>query len=73
MGTERSAVVRSAGTLVNLLPAAFPVSARVFKNMNALIPVYQADGSLYACVPEQRLARLQSAAVPPLLRRNGLL
>ena len=31
--------------------------------MNAPIPVYQADGSLYACVSEQRLARLQSAGL----------
>ena len=31
--------------------------------MNAPIPVYQADGSLYACVSVQRLARLQSAGL----------
>jgi hypothetical protein len=31
--------------------------------MNATIPVYQADGSLYASVSEQRLARLQSAGL----------
>ena len=31
--------------------------------MNALIPIYQADGSLYACVSEQRLARLRSAGL----------
>jgi hypothetical protein len=31
--------------------------------MNASIPVYQADGSLYASVSEQRLARLQSAGL----------
>ena len=31
--------------------------------MNALIPVYNADGSLYACATEQRLARLQSAGM----------
>ena len=31
--------------------------------MNVSIPVYQADGSLYACVSEQRLARLQSAGL----------
>ena len=31
--------------------------------MNPSIPVYQADGSLYACVSEQRLARLQSAGL----------
>src|ERR1017187_8001177 len=31
--------------------------------MNTSIPVYQADGDLYACVSEQRLARLQSAGL----------
>jgi hypothetical protein len=31
--------------------------------MNSSIPVYKADGSLYACVSEQRLARLQSAGL----------
>jgi hypothetical protein len=31
--------------------------------MNCLIPVYNADGSVYACVSEQRLARLQSAGL----------
>lgn len=31
--------------------------------MNVSIPVYQADGSLYACVSEQRLATLQSAGL----------
>ena len=31
--------------------------------MNALIPVYNADGSLYACASEQRFARLQSAGL----------
>jgi hypothetical protein len=31
--------------------------------MNTSIPVYQADGSLYACVSEQRLAGLQSAGL----------
>jgi hypothetical protein len=31
--------------------------------MNAAIPVYQADGGLYACVTEQRLATLQSAGL----------
>jgi hypothetical protein len=53
----------SAGTLVNLLPAAVPATPRVPKNMNTSIPVYQADGSLYASVSEQRLARLQSAGL----------
>lgn len=31
--------------------------------MNASIPVYRADGSIYASVSEQRLARLQSAGL----------
>ena len=31
--------------------------------MNVSIPVYRADGSLYACASEQRLARLQSAGL----------
>ncbi len=31
--------------------------------MNASIPVYQADGNLYACVSEQRLARLEAAGL----------
>jgi len=31
--------------------------------MNVLIPVYQADGSLYACVSEPQLARLQSTGL----------
>jgi len=48
---------------VNLFSAAFPAAARVSKIMNTSIPVYQADGSLYACVSEQRLARLQSAGL----------
>jgi hypothetical protein len=41
--------------------------------MNASIPVYQADGSLYACVSEQRLARLQSAGLfaHVVRHRNG--
>ena len=33
------------------------------KTNNALIPVYQADGSLYAAVNEPRFARLQSAGL----------
>jgi hypothetical protein len=48
---------------VNLLPAAFPLLYVCPTKMNASIPVYQADGSLYACVSEQRLARLQSAGL----------
>ena len=42
--------------------------------MNPSIPVYQADGSLYACVSEQRLARLEAAGlVARVIRsRNGL-
>jgi hypothetical protein len=31
--------------------------------MNSSIPVYNADGSLFACASEQRLARLQSAGL----------
>jgi hypothetical protein len=31
--------------------------------MNSLIPVYHADGSLYAWASEQRFARLQSAGL----------
>ena len=31
--------------------------------MNSSIPVYHADGSLYACVSEHRLGRLQSAGL----------
>jgi len=31
--------------------------------MNSSIPVYHADGGLYACVSDQRLARLQSAGL----------
>jgi hypothetical protein len=37
--------------------------------MNALIPVYHADGSLYAWASEQRLARLQSAGLVARLVR----
>jgi len=33
------------------------------KTENVSIPVYRADGSLYACVSEQRLARLQAAGL----------
>jgi hypothetical protein len=35
----------------------------VFKIMKAAIPVYLADGGLYACVTEQRLAMLQTAGL----------
>jgi hypothetical protein len=38
--------------------------------MNAPIPVYQADGSLYACASEQRLARLQSAGLVARVART---
>ena len=31
--------------------------------MNVSIPVYRADGSLYACASEQRFAKLQSAGL----------
>ena len=43
--------------------------------MNALIPVYHADGSLYAWASEQRFARLQSAGlVARVVRhRNGII
>ena len=53
----------SAGTLVNLLPAAVLATPRVSKMVKCSIPVYNADGSLFACVSEQRLARLQSAGL----------
>jgi len=41
--------------------------------MNALIPVYNADGSLYAWVSQQRFARLQSAGLVActVRRRKG--
>ena len=40
--------------------------------MNALIPVYHADGSLFAWASEQRFARLQSAGlVARVVRRRG--
>jgi hypothetical protein len=35
----------------------------VCPKVNELIPVYNADGSLYAWVPEERLVRLQSAGL----------
>jgi hypothetical protein len=35
----------------------------VFKTMNAPIPVYHVDGSLYGWVSEQGLAKLQSAGL----------
>ena len=39
--------------------------------MNASIPVYNADGSLYACASEQRFARLQAAGmVARVVRRR---
>ncbi|MGD1092190.1 MAG: hypothetical protein ABSB35_09380 [Bryobacteraceae bacterium] len=38
--------------------------------MNRSIPVYQADGSLYACVSEQRLAMLQSAGLVSRVMRH---
>lgn len=38
--------------------------------MNALIPVYRADHSLYAHVNQQRLARLQSAGLIDRLVRS---
>jgi hypothetical protein len=60
---DPAALHESAGTLVNLVPVVFPRAPRVFKTMNASIPVYRADGTLYACVSEQRLANLQSAGL----------
>jgi hypothetical protein len=41
--------------------------------MNVSIPVYQADGSLYAWASEQRFARLQSAGLVARVvrQRNG--
>jgi hypothetical protein len=53
----------SVGTLGNLLPAAvllLPVSPN---KTSQSVPVYRADGSLYAHVSGQRLARLQSAGL----------
>ena len=43
--------------------------------MNALIPVYHADGSLFAWASEQRFARLQSAGMVARVvrRRKGLI
>jgi hypothetical protein len=38
--------------------------------MNASIPVYNADGSLYALASERRLARLQSAGLVARLVRH---
>jgi len=48
---------------VNLLPAAVPTAPSVPKSMNSTIPVYRADGSLYASVSRQQLATLQSAGL----------
>ena len=49
---------------MNPFPAAFSENPRcVPKTMSALIPVYNADGSLYAWASEQRLARLESAGL----------
>ena len=48
---------------MNLFPAAFPAAPQVSIIMNSSIPVYKADGSLYGCVSEQRLAKLQSAGL----------
>ena len=45
------------------IPAAVPIAARVPKTMKSSIPVYNADGSLYATASEQRLAYLQSAGL----------
>src|ERR1017187_8262054 len=54
----------SAGTLANPLPQLSSLTLVCPKIMNAaLIPVYHADGSLYAWASEQRFARLQSAGM----------
>jgi hypothetical protein len=47
----------------------------VTKNMNVLIPVYHADGSLYVWASEQRFARLQSAGLVARVvrQRKGLI
>ena len=60
----------SVGTLVNPFSQLF-LLPHVCPNMNALIPVYHADGSLYAWASEQRLARLQSAGLRLLLGNGG--
>src|ERR1039457_771290 len=55
---------RSAGTLVKPFPQLFLSLYVCPKIMNAaLIPVYNADGSLYAWASEQRFARLQAAGL----------
>src|SRR5688572_24997207 len=61
--TKRSAVLQSAGTLLNPFPAAFLLRQVRPITMNAMIPIYHADGSLYAWASEQRFARLQSAGL----------
>jgi hypothetical protein len=49
----------------------FSHSRFVSKSMIAPIPVYNADGSLYACASEQRFARLQAAGmVARVVRRR---
>ena len=53
----------SVGTLANPFSQLFLLPYVCPKNMNALIPVYHADGSLYAWASDQRLARLQSAGL----------
>src|ERR1035437_5643752 len=55
---------RSAGTLMKPFPQLFlslHVCPRIMSA--ALIPVYHADGSLYAVVNEQRFERLQSVGL----------
>ena len=56
-------VIQSAGTLVNPFPQPFLSLYVCPKTISALIPVYSADGSLYAWASEQRFARLQSAGL----------
>src|ERR1017187_5514008 len=64
----------SAGTL-STFPQLFLSPHVCPKTMNALIPVYNADGSLHAWASEQRFARLQSAGlVARVVRhRKGLI
>jgi hypothetical protein len=45
-------------------------NARVSNPMNVSIPVYNADGSLFACASEQRLERLKSAGLVDRLIRS---
>ena len=65
---------RSAGTLVKPFPQLLLSLHVCPKIMNAaLIPVYNADGSLYAWASSQRFARLQAAGLVARVvrKRNG--